>query len=107
MWWCKTKNIDYKERWLAAVALLGETGRLTPEEVLSISGGQSLQERVEAVKVSQAMTTTLRNMKSWDRAALEVSRAKQHKPPIDDLEGMKSWDVAAVLAARMRYGTTQ
>lgn len=97
----KAKNVDYKARWLAAVALLGETGRLTPEEVASITGETSLHVRVEATKTSAATLATLHGMRSWDRAALEVARANKHLPPLDDLQGMKSWDIQSVLEARM------
>lgn len=106
MWpWTRVNNVDYKERWLEAVALLGDEGRLTPEEVRRISGEQTLTERVETAKISNEMKTSLRSMASWDRADLEIQRAKEHKPPLDDLVGMSSWDKADVLKARVKYGT--
>jgi hypothetical protein len=109
MWFRKVKNVDYKERWLAAVALLGEIGRLTPEEVTRISGDkpvpETLTERVESAKPTIETKTALRSMKSWDRCALEITRAEKGLPPLDDLVGMKSWDKEAVIEARILHGT--
>ncbi len=105
MWWCRAKNVDYKERWQAAVALLGETGRLTPEEVRSIQGEETLTQKPEKATLSQDMRVALHSMKSWDRASLEITRANNKKPPLDDLVGMKSWDAEAVLKARVLNGT--
>lgn len=36
-------NIDYKERWLSAVNLLGDTGRLSAEEVRSIQAPEPMK----------------------------------------------------------------
>jgi hypothetical protein len=44
-------------------------------------------------------------MESWDRKDLEIARARQGLPPVDDLRGMESWDKKAVLTARAKAGT--
>ena len=56
----------------------------------------------EGSKISQIR---LRQMPSWDRAELEIQRAKNKLPPRDNLVGMESWDIVSVEKARMKYGT--
>ena len=42
----------------------------------------------------------LHSMATWDRAAIEIARAKKGLPPKDDLRGMASWDIKDVMKAR-------
>jgi hypothetical protein len=118
----RPQNVDYKERWLAAVSLLGDTGRLTDEQVRRISAPSGEQPScspppVVAVSSLKRVTSTtntittttsqsvLHRMATWDRRDLEVSRAQAGLPPADDLRGMASWDVRDVLNARAEHGT--
>lgn len=115
----KPEHIDYKQRWEDAVGLLGNQGQLTKEQVEQITVPQPPQAAVKEVikevpaqyslqtevRISSSTARTLHSMATWDRAAIEIERAKNGKPPIDDLDGMASWDKAAVLKARARWGT--
>lgn len=122
----QAKNVNYKERWRAAVVLLGETGQLTAEQVKTITAPKAAKtraqpaaqpvqparpiqqrpvERLSADPSHAARQRQLRGMATWDRAAIEVERAKNGLPPVDDLAGMATWDKADVLKARARYGT--
>lgn len=117
----RPQNIDYKERWEAAVKLLGDTDRLTKEEVQQITEpaarpsqpADSLQPQPSSQPIDNSppvppATATLRSlhrMASWDRKDIEIERAKAGLPPVDDLFGMTSWDVRDVLKARARYRT--
>lgn len=109
-------HVDYRERWLAAVALLGDQGRLTDEQVASLKGtaltpppvavsSPAITPVLASPSASAVTLATLHAMASWDRRALEVERASKGLPPLDDLKGMATWDKRAVIAARMKYGT--
>jgi hypothetical protein len=115
----KPEHIDYRQRWEDAVRLLGNQGQLTEEQVKQITVPQPPQVAVREVirevpaqyslrtevRVSSSTARTLHSMATWDRAAIEIERAKNGKPPVDDLDGMASWDKAAVLKARAKWGT--
>ena len=88
-------HIDYKQRWEDAVKLLETTGQLSGTQVTEITGTE--RPPLAAGPRTQAV---LRSMATWDRAALEIARAKQGLPPVDSLAGMASWDIAAVLKAQ-------
>lgn len=98
----RTVNIDYRQRWEDAVALLGE-GQLTDEQVRKISPEPS---RVAVIhdKPTPEILRTLHSMASWDRKTIEIQRARNGLPPVDDLAGMASWDKKAVLLARAEAG---
>jgi hypothetical protein len=91
-------HVDYQERWLQAVSLLGQEGRLTDEQVASLSGDGVTAPPVAATPADdQAL---LDAMSSWDRRQLAVRRARSGLPPLDSLRGMESWDQRVVLEAR-------
>lgn len=118
-------NIDYKERWESAVALLGDSGQLTDEQVRQITAGQPAAlapagaDAPAAEQISPAPApvhrraapapavphSVLATMASWDRRDLEVNRARAGLPSVDDLRGMAPWDKRDVLKARARHGT--
>jgi hypothetical protein len=112
-------RVDYRERWLQAVSLLGEEGRLTDEQVTQITGTDEQVAQIAGATATPpaapparaiaapASQAVLRRMESWDRRDLEVTRAKRGLPPADDLAGMESWDQRDVLQARARYGKRQ
>lgn len=101
------QHVDYRQRWEAAVGLLGTQGRLTPEQVSQVTGRTAGKPEPAPVpgQARNAVLRELHDMTSWDRKDLEIARAKQHLPPVDDLQGMASWDKAAVLKARAKAGT--
>lgn len=116
------RHVDYKQRWEDAVALLGTQGRLTEEQVKKITAPQpavktlpppaALTVRIAhqgnpEMRMPPSLETrqALRSMASWDRAELEIDRARRGLPPADDLRGMASWDVKDVLQARAENGT--
>ena len=115
----KPEHVDYRQRWEDAVGLLGNQGQLTKEQVEQITVPQPQQVAVREVikevpaqyslqtevRVSSSTARTLHSMATWDRAAIEIERARNGKPPVDDLDGMASWDKAAVLKARAKWGT--
>lgn len=105
----KPVNADYRERWLLAVDLLGEEGRLTDEQVAMLKGEEpEVAAPVAAAppaSPSEAALAALHDMTSSDRRALEVQRAAGSLPPVDDLRDMTSSDKKAVLAARAKYWT--
>jgi hypothetical protein len=108
------ESIDYKERWIAAVELLGDQGQLTSEQVKSISAVQK-KIRPEPPKSSGAVldrrgrpgSGPYAGMASWDRLEVQKARAKAGLPDDDDLEGMASWDKADVLKTRAKYANVK
>jgi hypothetical protein len=114
----KPANVDYKDRWLQAVSLLGDEGQLTADQVREIKGetatqvppappapAKPAQPAAGQVTVSATTLKLLHGMATWDRAAAEVKRAQRGLPPLDDLKGMATWDVKKVLEARIEHGT--
>jgi hypothetical protein len=112
----KPASVDYKDRWLQAVSLLGDEGRLTADQVREIKGeappspappviARPAYPVAGQVVVSAATLRMLHGMATWDRAAAEVKRAQRGLPPLDDLRGMATWDIKKVLEARAEYGT--
>lgn len=93
-------HIDYRQRWEDAVALLGMQGQLTDEQVSLIHA-----ERPTPPETTTAETLRmLHSMASWDRKAIEVTRAENGLPPVDDLLGMSSFDKRTVMTARAQAG---
>lgn len=102
------QHVDYKERWEAAIGLLGTQGQLTAGQFSMLMGGIPVKPASSPESPLVAAAATLRaihEMASWDRRDLEISRAKRGLPPVDDLADMASWDQKAVLAARAKAGT--
>lgn len=115
------QHADYRERWQAAVRLLGAEGRLTGEqvaEILAPAAGQpspgpvqpasSLPRPAASARGKAAAGTSLQvlhGMFSKDRRDLEIERARNGLPPLDDLAGMFSSDIREVMKARARHGT--
>lgn len=109
------EHIDYKQRWEDAVGLLGAQGQLTKEQVDRITVPQEVREQslppvhqqlpLPPNMPSAATQRQLHSMATWDRAAIEIERARNGLPPVDDLTGMASWDKKAVLIARAKAGT--
>lgn len=98
------EHIDYKDRWLAAVKLLGGEGQLTDEQVTEITRGATASP--QAVRDLKGLSQeVLNDMFSDDRRDLEIARAKNGLPPIDDLNDMFSDDIRDVMKARAKYGT--
>jgi hypothetical protein len=100
----RAEDLTYKDKWMAAVKLLGEEGRLTPEQIEQITGPkhQPVKELNDELLLYPDQKQ-FRSMSSWDRRDLEVQRARQGLPPADDLKGMSSWDRKDVLKARMKF----
>lgn len=110
------RNVDYRERWQAAVGLLGTQGQLSAEQVKTITAPAPVRPAVRrqvqsggdgSIQIQAGGDVTLSalyHMASWDRADVEIERARQGLPPVDDLYGMATWDAAAVIKARARYG---
>jgi hypothetical protein len=111
-------RVDYKERWLQAVSLLGETGRLTDEQVASLRGEAPVSPPqppplksapvLPAVTQDQQLLPTQRTLHAlapWARRDLEVARARQGLPPLDDLAGLPDWAITQILKARLQHGT--
>jgi hypothetical protein len=99
----KPANQDYKERWLTAISLLGDEGQLTGEQLTQLAASSAVAEPVSSPV--PAAGTGLHDMFSSDRADMEIARARNGKPPLDDLADMFSSDKKAVLKARAKYGT--
>ena len=111
------QHVDYKQRWEDAIGLLGAQGQLTEEQVSQITAPRAAPEPAEVRQYQRAgshsvnlqagrdISRTLRNMASWDRKEVEITRARKGLPPVDDLVGMASWDQKAVLEARAKAGT--
>lgn len=95
------QHIDYKQRWQDAIRLLAEQGQLSEDQVRRISGNASPV--APPGEVQPASLRTLHSLATWDRKELEISRAREGLPPVDDLKGMASWDITAVLKARAKY----
>lgn len=96
------KNLDYKERWLAAVSLLGSEGALSDEQIQQITAGAS--GGAAAVSTDRPLLRKGPGFSS-DRADIEVARAKAGLPPQDNLKGMFSSDIRRVEIARAKHGT--
>lgn len=108
----RARRVDYRERWLQAVTLLGDEGRLTDEQVASLRGSVEAapvaQESAPVAQPAGPSAQTLRmlhGMYSDDRRKAEVTRAQKGLPPLDDLKGMYSDDIRKVMQARTEYGT--
>lgn len=101
----RPRQVDYKERWLQAVRLLGQEGRVTDEQLASLKGPVPARPRAPFPSQGNAQRE-LNTMHSSDRRTLEIERARNGLPPLDNLNGMHSSDKRQVLAARTRYGQT-
>lgn len=96
------KNPDYKERWLAAVELLGTEGSLSEDQVRQLTA-----DTPSGSVAAEIVTHPLQEMPGFssDRRKVEIARAKAGLPPQDNLEGMFSSDIRKVHEARAKYGT--
>ena len=92
----RSNGYDYKQLWKNAVILLGDQDRLTQAQIKSITPSEEIRRQRPKRQPGN----------SWDRAAVEVARAKKSLPPRDNLKEMRSQDRREVLEARIKYGTT-
>jgi hypothetical protein len=97
------QNIDYKERWLLATSLLEGEGRITQNELRQLGLGGSIVPAIESTPEEQERKTRqkhLNQLTSYHRRMLEVDRAKNGQPPMDNLNGLSAVDLHYVLQAR-------
>jgi len=94
----------YERRWQSAVELLGAEGALSPEQIKEITAPTPIVQVLPPAVAEDGSysLSLLHSMYSEDRRDLEVERAKNGLPRVDDLEGMFSEDVSAVLRAHAK-----
>jgi hypothetical protein len=102
---------DYKDRWLKAVALLGEQGNLTDEQVKTITAPAVRTTKDEkpvryasAAEPGQMSQEQLNRLGDPFRRDIEITRIKEGYPPRDTLEGMAAPFVRDVERARAKEG---
>lgn len=89
----EAKAEKYRQVWLECLRVLEGEGKITPEQY------QSLSYRAGVANDEQRM---LHALPSGKRAELEILRAHNGQPPLDDLKGMVVIDIARVREERTR-----
>lgn len=85
------QNTDYKERWQSAVDLLASGGQVTAEQLAAIRGEKpAATPSYGSLTPASDVLKALHSMNSSHRCELEVERAQNGLPPLDDLWSMNS-----------------